>query len=293
MLKNRSKGDRVFDTLNVTFFLVVLAIVLYPLYFIIIASISDPVKVNTGAVWFWPVDMTLEGYRKIFQHEALWNGYRNSALYTVVGTSINVALLMTGGYALSRKDVPGRNIITLLIVFTMFFQGGIIPTYLIVRDLGMLNTMWALIIPNAVSVYHLIVVRTYFESTIPIEMLEASKVDGCNNTRFFLRIVLPLSLPIIAVMVLFSAVVHWNSYFSALIYLRDESKYPLQMVLREILVRNSAQELMNVEDAAAQQDFSELIKYGVVIVSSLPVLILYPFVQRFFIKGVMIGSIKG
>ncbi|GBF76879.1 hypothetical protein PA598K_05389 [Paenibacillus sp. 598K] len=293
MLMNRSKGDRVFDLLNGAFFLVVLAIVLYPLYFIVIASISDPGKVNTGAVWFWPIDMTLEGYRKIFEHEALWNGYRNSVLYTLVGTAINVGLLMTGGYALSRKDVPGRNIITLLIVFTMFFQGGIIPTYLIVRDLGMLNTIWALVIPNAVSVYHLIVVRTYFETTIPLEMLEASKVDGCNNTRFFLRIVLPLSLPIIAVMVLFSAVVHWNSYFSALIYLRDESMYPLQMVLREILVRNSAQELMNVEDMAAQQDFSELIKYGVVIVSSLPVLILYPFVQRYFIKGVMIGSIKG
>lgn len=288
----RSKSDRVFDYINLTFFIIILLIIIYPLYFMIVASISNPDYVNTGQVWLWPKGFTFDGYSAILNHDSLWTGYKNSIIYTAVGTAINVVLLTTGGYALSRKDLVGRTVITLLIVFTMFFQGGIIPTYLIVREFGMINTMWALIIPNAINVYNLIIVRTYYQITIPDELLEASKVDGCNNTYFFLRVAIPLSFPIIAVMVLFSAVTHWNSYFNALIYIRDDYRQPLQMVLREILIRSAANDLANVENLADQRA-SEMIKYGVVIVASLPVLVLYPFLQKYFIKGVMIGSIKG
>ncbi|WP_191271674.1 carbohydrate ABC transporter permease [Neobacillus kokaensis] len=282
--------------MNVVFFSLILFITIYPLYFMIISSFSSPDSINNGEVWFWPKDITFEGYKMIFEHEKIWTGYKNSIIYTVVGTSINVVLTITGGYVLSRKDLVGNKIFMFFIVFTMFFNGGMIPNYLLVKDLGMLDTMWALVIPNAISVFNLIIVRTFFQSTIPNELLEAGIVDGCSNWKFFLKIVLPLSRPIIAVMVLFSAVGHWNTYFSALIYLRDADLYPLQLVLREVLILTQAQEVMDSSlngGLAELQNISQLIKYGVVIIASLPVLILYPFLQKHFVKGVMIGSIKG
>ena len=293
----RTRSDKLFDRFNVLFFIFILLITIYPLYFMAIASFSSPEAVNNGKVWLLPKDITFEGYKMIFQHEQLWNGFKNSTIYTIVGTIINVVLTITGGYALSRKDLMGRNAFMFLIVFTMFFSGGLIPSYLLVKELGMVNTIWALIIPNAISAYNLIIVRTFFQSSIPDELLEAGIMDGCSNWKFFLKIAVPLSAPIIAVMVLFHAVGHWNQYFSALIYLRDSELYPLQLVLREVLILTQAQEV--VESGAMadvdhkMQQMSGLIKYGVVILSTLPMLILYPFVQKHFVKGVMIGSIKG
>ena len=293
----RTKSDKIFDTFNVIIFMIIILLIIYPLYFMIIASFSDPGLVNTGNVWLWPKNVTLEGYRVIFQNDQIWTGYKNSIIYTVVGTTINVILTIAGGYALSRKDLIGRNYMMFFITFTMFFSGGLIPTYLLVRDLGLVNTMWALIIPGAVSAYNLIIVKTFFEANIPDELLEAGIMDGCSNMTFFLKIAIPLSKPIIAVMILFHAVGHWNQYFAALIYIRDASLYPLQLVLREILIVEQSRDLSEVGaailDDTGRANIASLIQYGVIIVASVPMLVLYPFVQKHFVKGVMIGSIKG
>ena len=289
-----SPADRIFDILNYVFLTLCLLIVAYPLYFIVIASVSDPTAVYAGKVILWPARFTLEGYQRILDYESFFTGYRNTVIYTVVGTTVNVLITIPGAYALSRKDLVGRNIFMMGVTFTMIFSGGLIPTYLLVISLNLYNTMWALILPVAVSAWNLIVARTFFQQTIPDELLEATTLDGAGNTQFFLRVVLPLSKSIIAVMVLFYAVNHWNSYFNALIYLKSAEKYPLQLVLRNILFENSLGDM--VEDAstlALQQRLGDLIKYGIIIASSLPLLILYPFLQRFFIQGVMIGAVKG
>lgn len=294
-IRNRSRNDKIFDLLNTLFFIFVSLIVIYPIYFMFIASFSNPDAVNTGQTFLWPKDVTLNGYKEIFTNSRIWTGYKNSIIYALLSMIIRTSLTITAGYALSRKDLVGRNFFMMMIIFTMFFGGGLIPSYLIVRDLNMINTVWAMILPGAVSAYNLIIVKTFFQQTIPDELLEASAIDGCSNIRFFMRIVLPLSLPIIAVIALFSAVQEWNSYFSALIYLRDAEMHPLQLILRDILVQNQAQDLLSEDavEAMQRQKAAEQIKYGVIIVSSVPMLILYPFLQRFFIKGVMIGSVKG
>lgn len=290
----QNRSDRLFDIVNYMLLTVILLIVLYPLYFIVIASFSSPDLVKNGDVWLIPQGITFEGFKAIFADNRIWTGYGNSLLYAVLGTVINVSLTLTAGYALSRTDLVGRKILMFLIVFTMFFGGGLIPTYLLVKQLHMVNTIWALLIPGAVSAYNIIIARTFFQSTIPSELHEAAQIDGCSNTRFFVQVVLPLSLPIVAVLVLFSAVGHWNGYFSALIYLRNEKLFPLQLVLREILITNEAQDqAMAMSDSTKQQEVAELMKYGVIIVSSLPMLTLYPFLQKYFVKGVMIGSLKG
>ncbi len=290
-------GDRFFDALNSAFLFVVLLSILYPLYFVLIASVSDPTAVNTGRVWLAPQGMSFEGYRKIFEDREIWRGYRNTILYTVVGTAINLLLTLPAAYALSRKDLRGRNAVMFAIAFTMFFHGGIIPTYLLVRSLGMINTIWAMIIPEAVLVWNLIVSRTYFQTNVPDEILEAAIIDGCSNTRFFLQVVLPVSKAIVSVMLLFYGVAHWNEFFRALIYLRDKRLYPLQLILREILIQHRvSQEALLVGDlemAHLARDLAELVKYGVIVVASLPVLVLYPFLQKYFVQGVMIGAIKG
>ena len=295
--KNRialSRADRTFDTVNYMILTIVLLLVAYPLYFIVIASVSDPVAVYAGKVRLWPEQFTLEGYRRILEYDAFFTGYRNTILYTFIGTAVNVLVTIPGAYALSRKDLAGRNVLMMMVTFTMIFNGGLIPTYLLVLQLNLYDSMWALILPAAVSAWNLIVARTFFQQTIPDELLEAALLDGCSNAQFFVRIVLPLSKSILAVMVLFYAVNHWNSYFNALIYLKSPEKYPLQLVLRNILFENSMGDM--VEDAstlAAQQRMGDLIKYGVIMASSLPLLILYPFLQRYFIQGVMIGAVKG
>lgn len=288
-----SPADKTFDIINYIFLTIALLIVAYPLYFIVIASISDPSAVYAGKVVLFPKGFTLDGYRRILEYESFFTGYRNTILYTLVGTTINVVITIPGAYALSRKDLVGRNVIMMGITFTMIFSGGLIPSYLLVLDLNLYNTMWALILPTAVSAWNLIVARTFFQQTIPDELLDAARLDGADNSRFFFSIVLPLSKSIIVVMILFYAVSHWNSYFNAMIYLKDVAKHPLQLILRSILFENSLGDM--VEDAAtlaAQQKLGDLIKYGVIIASSLPLMILYPFLQRYFIQGVMIGAVK-
>ncbi|MRX72803.1 ABC transporter permease subunit [Bacillus lacus] len=291
----KSKEDRIFDIINISVLTIIAIIVLYPLYFVVIASISNPDRIYSGDIWLLPKEITFEGYIRIFQDEMIWLGYKNTVIYTVLGTAVNVSLTLMAAYALSRKDLVGRNFFMLLFLFTMFFSGGLIPTYLVVKNLGMVNTIWAMILPKAVAVWNLIVARTFFHSNIPDELLEAAKIDGCSNTKFFMKVVLPLSKPIIAVLILFYAVGHWNSYFDALIYLNDEGLYPLQLILRNILIQNEAAANMvgDVASYAAQRRLAELIKYGVIIVAALPLLIVYPFVQKYFVKGALIGGIKG
>jgi putative aldouronate transport system permease protein len=293
-----TKADKIFDFFNTLILSLALTIILYPLIFVVSASISDPNLVNLGKVFLWPRSVTFDGYRRIIQDSRIWIGYRNTILYTVSGTLINLIVTIPAAYALSRKDFYGRNIFTALFTFTMFFGGGLIPTYLMIRSFGMLNTIWALILPVATGMWYIIISRTYFQSNIPIELQEAAHIDGCSNTRLLFTIVIPLSIPILMVIALFCGVAHWNSFFSALIYITDKSKYPLQLVLREILIlnRSSAAMMVTGEDmdlVALQSKIAEQIKYGVIIVSSAPLLIVYPFIQKHFIKGVMIGAIKG
>ncbi|UQZ82957.1 L-arabinose transport system permease protein AraQ [Paenibacillus konkukensis] len=297
-MNREALSDRIFGGVNKLFLFVVFIIVLYPIVYVISASISDPVYVNQGQMWLFPKGITFEGYQRVFQNPEIWSGYRNTIMYTVLGTLINLLFTLPGAYALSRKDLKGRGVMMGLIVFTMFFGGGLIPTFLLVSNLGMLNTVWALIIPNAVAVYNLIICRTFFQMNIPQELQESAEIDGCSNTMLFVKIVLPLSAPIIAVMALYYGVTHWNSYFSAIIYLKDRSLYPLQLILREILVQNQMSDTMmmtgdDMEAMAKQARIADIIKYAVMIVSSLPIIIVYPFMQRFFMKGVLIGSVKG
>jgi len=295
VLKRKSKSDVLFDMMNMGSLTIGMLLILYPLFFVLIASVSDPNAIYAGEVWLFPRGFTFDGYERIFNDASIWRGYANSLLYATVGTAISVTLTLFAAYPLSRKDMIGRNLFMWFFLLTTFFSGGLIPTYLLVKDLGMVNTIWALILPGAAGVFNIIIVRTFFQSTIPDEMREAAFIDGCTNTKFFLQIVLPLSKPIIAVMVLFHMVGFWNSFFDALIYLHDQAKYPLQLVLRNILVQNQVDSSMmiDVDSYAAKLRVTELIKYGVIIVASLPLLILYPFLQRYFVKGVMIGSIKG
>jgi putative aldouronate transport system permease protein len=297
LLKNRSFDDLVFDIINFAVLLFSFIIVLYPLYFIVIASISSPDKIYAGEVWLWPKGVTFEGYQRIFRDPMIWIGYRNSIVYSVLGTAVSTTLILTAGYALSRKDLVGRNIFMAFFAFTMFFGGGLIPTYLVVRDLKLLNTIWAVVLPGAVGVWNLIIARTFFQITIPNELREAAALDGANDIYFFLKIVLPLSTPLIAVMVLTHVVGNWNAFFDALIYITDEKLYPLQLVLRNILTQSEitaqANMLSDIESYAAQQRVAEMIKFGMIVVASVPMLILYPFLQRYFVKGMMIGAIKG
>ena len=295
-----TKADKVFLGIVYLFLLLSLLVVLYPLIYIVSASISNPHLVNSGEMWLLPKGVTLEGYKKLFSNSSIWIGYRNTIFYTFLGTAINLIITLPCAYALAREDFFGRKAFTNFMIVTMFLSGGLIPSYLLVKSLGMLNTVWALVIPGAVSVYNVVVTRTFFQTTIPREMEEAAIVDGCSDFRMFMQIVLPLSTPIIAVMALFYGVGHWNSYFNALIYLSDKSMYPLQMVLREILilqdmssnsVGTTTADMANV--LYSKQQLAAIIKYGVMIVSSLPIILVYPFIQKYFVKGMMVGSLKG
>ncbi|MEK5069448.1 carbohydrate ABC transporter permease [Sporosarcina sp. FSL K6-1508] len=295
-MKRVGMPDKSFDLLNKIFLTAIVIIVVYPLIFVISASISDPAAVSSGKMWLLPIDITFDGYKLILQDASIWLGYRNTIFYTTVGTLIHLFVLLPCAYALSRKELMGRKYILWIILFTMMFSGGLIPTYLVIKTLGMLDTMWALVIPGVVGAWSILVARTFFQQSIPDQLVEASKIDGASDFYIFLRIVLPLSLPIVAVMSLFHAVGLWNQYFNALIYLSDRDKYPLQLILREILVVNQMQlgegSGEQTESLIEQVRTGGLIKYAVIIVSSLPLLIAYPFLQRFFVQGVLIGSIK-
>jgi len=289
-----NRSDRVFNLFCNSLLLIALLVVAYPLYFVIIASFSDPSQVSLGQVWLIPKGFTLAGYAHIMEQGQLWRGYLNTFLYTVVGTLINVSLTLLAAYALSRRDLVGRNLFMYLISFTMFFSGGLIPSYLLVKGIGLYNSFWVMVIPGAVSAWNLIIARTFFQTSIPNELWEAGVMDGCSNAKFFFRIVLPLSQSISAVMILFYAVAHWNEFFNGLIYLRDSAKYPLQLVLRGILIQtNLSGEAPSDSSAEQKALLANQMRYGIIIVASLPVLILYPFVQKYFVKGVMLGAIKG
>ena len=266
----------------------------YPLYYILIASVSDYKAVGRGEVVLWPKGFSLDAYIKVFKKDSIMIGYRNTLVYTDLGSALNLILTLTSAYALSVK-FPGRRLINFLITFTMFFSGGIIPTYFLYRDLGLLNSLWVMILPGAVSAYNLIIARTFITNNISIELYEAAEIDGCSRFRFFINIVLPLSTILISILTLFYAVGHWNSYFNALMYLDDPNLYPLQLVSREILISEnvSTMDMIDPDELARSEQLRESLKYALIIVASLPVLILYPFLQKYFIKGIMIGSIKG
>ena len=289
--------DRVLQIVLYVVLSIALIVVIYPLFFVIIASISDPVRVNTGAVWIVPLGLTLDGYREIFTDDQILRGYWNSVLYTVFGTLLNLVLTISAAYALSRRDMVGRNLIMGVLVFTMFFTGGLIPLFLLVRSLGLYDTFFIMILvmPNAVSVFNIVIARTFFQSNIPQELLEAASMDGCSDFRFLASVVIPISGAIIAVLMVFYAVSHWNAFFGALVFLKSESRYPLQLILRGILLSHQLADDMWVDDSDAlkHQMLAESIKYGVIVVASIPVLVLYPFVQKHYVRGVMLGSIKG
>ncbi len=291
---NETGIDRLFMLINGSFLLVITILILLPLVFIISASFSSSEAVIAGRVSLWPVDFSLQGYNTIFEHKKVWDGFGNSLFYTVFGTIFNVVMTIIAAYPLSRQDLVGRRVITIAFIFTMLFNGGLIPTYMVVRDLGLLNTRAAMILPTGIGIFNLLITITFFRTTIPPELIEASRIDGANDFRTFLSIILPLSRPIIAVLALFYAVNHWNSYFSALIYLRDQELFPLQLVLREILIENTidASMLIDIDDLVAREGLRELLKYSLIVVASVPFLIIYPFVQRHFVKGMMIGSVK-
>ncbi|TYP76483.1 carbohydrate ABC transporter permease [Paenibacillus methanolicus] len=290
-----SRSDRLFNGVNAVVLTLFLIAVLYPLIFIVSASFSDPLAVMSGKVWLYPVKPTLAGYEAVFKHNLIGRSFLNSIFYTAAGTAVNVVMTILAAYPLARRDFYGRQPILFLFLFTMLFSGGLIPSYLLVKELGMLNTAWAMIIPGALGVWNMIVTRAYFQTTIPDELLEAAQIDGCNDFSFVRKIVIPLSGPIIAVIALFYGVAHWNQYFTALIFLNDRELYPLQLVLRDILVKNQISPLMisDVTEMSRRQALSELLKYSLIVVATLPLMAVYPFVQKHFIKGVMIGSLKG
>ncbi|MGO1199803.1 MAG: carbohydrate ABC transporter permease [Dermabacteraceae bacterium] len=290
-----SGDDRWFDRINTVFLIVIVLVIGYPLWFILVASISDPQAVETGKVWLWPVDATLDGYKRVFSQASIWTGYRNTIVYTLVGVAVHLVLVLPCAYALSRRTMTGRTAVTWCILFTMLFSGGLIPTYLLVRNLGMLDTLWAVVIPGAAGAWSILVGRAFFTQTVPEELAESARVDGAGDIQVFFRIAIPLSAPIIATLALFHGVGLWNEYFKALIYLTDRDKYTLQLVLRELLVVSqeaSAGDSGSAGSLVEQQRLASLIKYAVMIVASLPLLVVYPFLQRFFTQGVLIGSVK-
>ena len=290
-----TRGDRVFMAINLMFLAAVLIIILYPLVYTLSASFSAPSAVITGKVTLFPVDFTLIGYQKIFEYPTLIKGMLNSLFYTVVGSSVSVVLTLLAAYPLTRKDLPGRRFLTILFFFPMLFSGGLIPFYLVVRDLGMVNTRWALIIPTALSVWNLIITISFLRASIPEELWEAAQLDGCSDIGYLLRIVLPLAKSILAVLFLVYAVAQWNQYFLSLVLQTNPDLAPLQIVLRNILILNKIDlgMLADVQRMADQQALQEQLKFSSIVVASVPVLMLYPFVQRYFVQGLTIGAIKG
>ncbi len=296
-IKN-TKEDTIFNIITTILLCIVLLIVAYPIYFVIIASISDPYMVLSGDVTFYPRGITLDSYKEIFKNSQIWTGYKNSMIYTFFGTILNVSLTMLIAFPLSRNYFSGRKFITGILLVTMYFTGGMIPTYLLIQSLNLYNTFWVMIFLGAVSAYNVIIARTFLEANIPLELEEATAIDGCSKLQFFFRFVLPLSKSVIAVLVLYYAIAHWNDYMRGLIYLQDEERYPLQLIIRGILLETQVQNMDNataeeLADMFQRTKLAEAMKYGIIIISTVPTLIIYPFIQKHFVKGVMIGSVKG
>ena len=287
--------DTLFDVIATLILVFAVSIVAYPLVYVVSASFSSTTAVMAGRVWLFPVEPSLKAYEAVFTYDSIMTGYLNSAIYTVLGTAVNLSLTTLCAFCLSRKDFYGRGVVAGMVLFTMLFNAGLIPNYLLINGLGWLDTTWALIIPNAMNAWYVILMRSYFQNSIPEELFEASGMDGCSVFRQLLSIVIPLSGPIIAVISLYCAVGIWNSYFDAFIYLSDKSRFPLQVVLRNILILNQLDmsAVADLRDMASRQGMSNLLKYAVIVVSSAPLLALYPFVQKYFVKGIMVGSVKG
>lgn len=288
--------DVIFDIFIILISILVFVIVAYPLYFIVIASFSDSTLVNQGNVLFYPKGFSTYGYAKIFEDARVWTGYKNTLIYTLGGTAVNLLFTLPASYALSCKQFSTRKVIMGMFVFTMFFNGGLIPTYMVIKELHLIDNRWVMIIPFCVNVYNVIITRTFFENTIPDELYEAAILDGCTHFKFFTTIVLPLSKAVISVIFLYYMVGHWNDFFNALLYLNKDEKQPLQTVLRNILLSNQVfmeGAGMGGEAGGYAQRYADQIKYGVIIVSTVPILCLYPFIQKYFEKGVMIGAVKG
>ena len=296
MKKKKITQDKVVYFINYVLLALLLVIVLYPIIYIISCSFSSGSALMAGRVRLLPVEFTFDSYKAVFKYQSIWSGYKNSVIYTIVGTLISIIFTLFAAYPLSRDDFRGQKLFTGLFLFTMMFSGGLIPTYLLVRNLKLIDTMWAIVLPGAVSAYNMIVARTFFKQTIPKELMEAAEMDGCSDFKFFSRIVIPLSTPIVAVLCLWVAVSLWNSYFNPMIYINSEDKYPLQLVLRRILLMsqvNLNSSSVDPQVIAKNQYLSEMLKYGTIIISTLPLMVIYPFVQKYFVKGVMIGSVKG
>lgn len=296
MRKKRITQDKFVYFVNYILLGLLLITILYPLIYVVSASFSSGEALASGKVRLFPVEPTLLSYKTVFEYDAIWVGFVNSIIYTVVGTVGSMVLTLLAAYPLSRDDFRGKKVLSSIFLFTMMFSGGLIPTYMLVKNLGLMNTMWSIILPTAVSAYNVIVARTFFNQTIPKELLEASQMDGCSDFRFFSQIVIPLSKPIVAVLCLWIAISLWNGYFNPLIYINEESKYPLQLVLRRILLMsqvNFANANIDPARVAANRYLSQMLQYSTIIISSLPLMILYPFIQKYFVKGVMIGSVKG
>ncbi len=289
--------DKAFDFVNLLIMLALLVIFVWPLWFVLIASISDPSQVWQGNVILFPKDITLDAYKEVIEYETIWSGYRNTIIYTLIGTTINMVLTVCGAYPLSRKDFVPRNFFMIIFMITMYFSGGLIPTYLVVNRLNLVDTIWAMVIPNAVSMFNIIITRTYFVNSIPDELFEAAQLDGANTAQYLFKVVLPLSKPILAVIVLFYAVGHWNDFYSALIYINSQELLPLQSILRKLLLSTQmtlqTTSSMSPDEIMRRSQLAQTLKYSSIIVSTVPVLCLYPFVQKYFVKGIMIGSVKG
>jgi putative aldouronate transport system permease protein len=288
--------DKIFIGLNYIYLTLILIVVSYPLIIVLSNSFSSPEAVTSGKVWLLPVKPSLEGYMATFRNPRIVTGYGNSFFYMVVGTLINLVVTLICAYPLSRRNLPGRRVLIVIFTFTMFFGGGLIPLFILINNLGMYNTRWAIIIPSAMSVWNMLVMRTYFMTSIPEELYDASVIDGCDEFRYIIQVLIPLSGPILAVIGLFSAVGHWNSYFSAMIFLTNKELHPLQLVLREILIMNNVSIEMLSKDPTLLKmrlNLIDVLKYAVIVVASAPLIIIYPFVQKFFVKGIMIGSLKG
>lgn len=289
------RQDRIFYVISGILLTALLLLVAYPLIYVLSSSFSSGNAVSSGKVVLLPVSPTLDGYKAVFRNHDIPRAYLNTVIYTVAGTALNIFMVITCGFVMSRKELKGRKTFMFLFTFTMYFGGGMIPAYLLIRDLSLLNSPWVMIIPGALSVYNMIVARTFIQSNIPEELFEASSIDGCSYLKFFARIVVPLSKAVIAVIALFSSVGHWNAYFDALIYLNDRTLYPLQLILREILVLNQidAAMILDPQYQEALVNMADTLKYALIVVATVPILCVYPFIQKYFVKGVMIGSIKG
>lgn len=290
-----SREDQIFNAIIHVIIATLLVIVAYPLIFVLSSSFSSKEAVTNGLVFLWPVDFSLEGYIAVFKKADVLIGYRNTILYTVIGTTINLILTMVAAYPLSRKDLPGGKFITLLFTFTMIFNGGMIPTYMLVKGMGLMNSPLAMVTLGAISAYNLIIARTFIQTNIPTELLEAARIDGCSDFKYFGMIVLPLSKAVIAVLTLYYAITHWNAYFNAFLYLTERNYWPLQLFLREILMENQidASQIVDPELQEAKLGLANLLKYSLIVVSTIPVMLLYPFIQKHFVTGVMVGSVKG